>query len=68
LCGPVPESHAIETTSKIREDDLVEESDMLQDTPEPSDEDIEADGHGAGEEFLFGFSFVFPALYDFPLK
>ena len=35
---------------------------------EPSDEDIEADGHGAGEEFLFGFSFVFPALYDFPLK
>ena len=31
---------------------------MLQDTPEPSDEDIEADGHGAGEDFLFGFSFV----------
>ena len=58
MCGPVAESHAIETTSKIREEDLVEESDMLQDTPEPSDEDIEADDQGAGEDFLFGFPFV----------
>ena len=31
---------------------------MLQDTPEPSDEDIEADDQGAGEDFLFGFPFV----------